>query len=152
MFFFNNFSHFQEFHGIPLLLVFVHSLKELELTPKCINQMLFIVWDFCSIQFFLCTFLSTFSTPAEVPCLFESIFNRIDVKILLLVYKAPNGLGSKYIIFLLLYRPSRLLRSSGTLCPQHQNQTWSSSIQLLCSIRLKQTSRKLQECWSSQFF
>ncbi|XP_068573506.1 uncharacterized protein, partial [Cebidichthys violaceus] len=40
---------------------------------------------------------------------------RIDFKILLLVYKALNGLGPKYISNLLLpYEPSRPLRSSGT--------------------------------------
>ncbi|KAK9522346.1 hypothetical protein VZT92_018819 [Zoarces viviparus] len=40
---------------------------------------------------------------------------RIDFKILLLVYKALNGLGPKYISDLLLpYEPSRPLRSSGT--------------------------------------
>ncbi|XP_068571421.1 uncharacterized protein [Cebidichthys violaceus] len=40
---------------------------------------------------------------------------RIDFKILLLVYKALNGLGPKYISDLLLpYVPSRPLRSSGT--------------------------------------
>ena len=40
---------------------------------------------------------------------------RIDFKILLLVYKALNGLGPKYISDLLVrYEASRPLRSSGT--------------------------------------
>ena len=43
------------------------------------------------------------------------VCQRIDFKILLLVYKAPNGLGPKHISDLLLwYEPSRPLRSSGT--------------------------------------
>ncbi len=42
------------------------------------------------------------------------VCQRIDFKILLLVYKALNGLGPKYISDLLLrYEPSRPLRSSG---------------------------------------
>ena len=43
------------------------------------------------------------------------VCQRIDFKILLLVYKALNGLGPKYISDLLVrYEPSRPLRSSGT--------------------------------------
>lgn len=43
------------------------------------------------------------------------VCQRIDFKILLLVYKALNGLGPKYISDLLLsYEPPRPLRSSGT--------------------------------------
>lgn len=43
------------------------------------------------------------------------VCQRIDFKILLLVYKALNGLGPKYICDLLInYEPSRPLRSSGT--------------------------------------
>ena len=43
------------------------------------------------------------------------VCQRIDFKILLLVYKALNGLGPKYITDLLTnYEPSRPLRSSGT--------------------------------------
>ena len=43
------------------------------------------------------------------------VCQRIDFKILLLVYKALNGLGPKYISDLLIrYEPSRPLRSSGT--------------------------------------
>ena len=43
------------------------------------------------------------------------VSQRIDFKILLLVYKALNGLGPKYISDLLLhYEPSRPLRSSGS--------------------------------------
>ena len=40
---------------------------------------------------------------------------RIDFKILMLVYKALNGLGPKYMTDLLIrYEPTRALRSSGT--------------------------------------
>ena len=43
------------------------------------------------------------------------VYQRIDFKILLLVFKALNGLGPKYISDLLIrYEPSRPLRSSGT--------------------------------------
>ncbi|XP_037631145.1 uncharacterized protein LOC119491325, partial [Sebastes umbrosus] len=43
------------------------------------------------------------------------VSQKIDFKILLLVYKALNGLGPKYISDLLLcYEPSRPLRSSGS--------------------------------------
>ena len=43
------------------------------------------------------------------------VYQRIDFKILLLVYKALNGFGPKYISDLLpRYEPSRSLRSSGT--------------------------------------
>ena len=43
------------------------------------------------------------------------VCQRIDFKILLLVYKALNGLGPKYISDLLpRYEPPRPLRSSGT--------------------------------------
>ncbi len=44
-----------------------------------------------------------------------NVSQRIDFKILLLVYKALNGSGPKYITdFLQNYKPSRPLRSSGT--------------------------------------
>ncbi|MDG2594948.1 hypothetical protein P7M37_24555, partial [Vibrio parahaemolyticus] len=43
------------------------------------------------------------------------VYQRIDFKILLLVYKALNGLGPKYISDILVhYEASRPLRSSGT--------------------------------------
>ena len=43
------------------------------------------------------------------------VHQRIDFKVLMLVYKALNGLGPKYIIDLLThYEPSRPLRSSGS--------------------------------------
>lgn len=43
------------------------------------------------------------------------VSQRIDFKILLLVYKALNGLGPKYMLDLLVpYEASRPLRSSGT--------------------------------------
>ena len=75
------------------------------------------------------------------------VHQRIDFKVLMLVYKALNGLGPKYISDLLTqYEPSRPLRSSGSsfLSVPSQNQTWRSCIQLLCSTYLEQTPRKPQ--------
>ena len=56
-------------------------------------------------------------TPDPGSLYWLCVCHRIDFKLLLLVYKALNGLGPQYISDLLLrYEPSRPLRLSGTAC------------------------------------
>ena len=96
-------------------------------------------------------------------CYTNKLASEDDFKVLLLVYKALNGLGPKYISDLLIfYEPSRSLRSSGgaglpgtggpvglsrrshaDYCPQSQNQTWRGSVQFLRATYMEQTARKL---------
>ena len=73
---------------------------------------------------------------------------RTDSKILLLVYKALNGLGPKYIQELLVRceppDPSGHQGRVYFLFPESELNT--ESVQLLCSSHVEQTSRNLQVC------
>ena len=66
-------------------------------------------------------------TPVVRSLYWLPVSQRIDFKILLLVYKTLNGLGSKYIRDLLVpYKASRPLRciwNRAVVCPKNENQT-----------------------------
>lgn len=79
------------------------SIRQLQLIPNAITQVL------------TNTKKVNHNTPVPRSLHWLPVSHRIDFKILLMVYKAFNGLGSKYISDLLLnYELSRPLSSSGT--------------------------------------
>lgn len=79
------------------------SIRQLQLIPNAITQVL------------TNTKKVNHNTPVLRSLHWLPVSHRIDFKILLMVYKAFNGLGAKYISDLLLnYELSRPLSSSGT--------------------------------------
>lgn len=94
---------------------------------KCLNKLFFhrnvVVW-----------IRITYTKKVEqISVVFKSLYclpvcQRIEFKTVLIIYNTLNGPGPKCIYDLLvLYKTSRLHRSSGTQCSQVQNQAgWSS--------------------------
>ncbi len=84
------------------------------------------------------------------------VSHNIDFKILLLGYNALNGLGPKYITYLLQnYKPPRPLRSSRTgllSVPSARNKHGKAAFSFYVQHIWKKTPKKLQVCHNPQCF
>lgn len=92
------------------------------------------------------------SSTRSLHCL--PIRHGIDLKVLLLVYKALNGLRPKTPQWppdsVWNSKINQVIRIRSFISSQSKYQTWRRCVQLLCSTYLEQTSRKLQISWNAQ--